>query len=178
VMDPGALDSWSARVWYEPSPEWQFQVSHGSLKEPEALEPGDVQRTTASGSWFRRRDNGFTAVTVAAGRNATDHGDFNAVLAEATTVRGPLSLYGRAEVVQREFLTEAVSAFTFGGVRDVSRARGFQIGVGADVTGYRVPETARPSYGDHPVSFHLFVRVRPPAGHMGRPWNMRMTKPM
>jgi hypothetical protein len=36
----------------------------------------------------------------------------------------------------------------------------------------------RASHGDHPVSAHVFVRVRPPAGHMGRTWNMRMAKPV
>jgi hypothetical protein len=64
VMDPGALDSWSARAWYEPSATWRFQISHGFLKQPEAAEPGDVRRTTGSASWFRRRPDGFTAATT------------------------------------------------------------------------------------------------------------------
>jgi hypothetical protein len=193
VMDPGPLDSWSTRVWYEPSPSWQFQISHGFLKEPEALEPGDVRRTTASGSWLRRRGEDFTAATIAVGRNDKVHGAFNAFLAEATDHRGATSFYGRFESVQTEtaLLEEGiaieespvaapsrVTALTLGAVRDVSRWRGLEIGVGADVTGYVVPDTLVPSYGSHPVSFHLFVRVRPPAGHMGRMWNMRMAKPM
>jgi len=202
VMDPGPLDSWSVRQWYEPSAEWQFQVSYGFLKQPEAFEPGDIKRATASAAWFRRRQGGFTAVTVAAGRNGTDHGAFHALLAEATDRRGNTSLYGRFEIAQKETalllapgvfgpvaLSEAasnpaledasaVTALTLGAVRDVARWRGFEIGVGGDVTGYVVPDALRPSYSSHPVSFHLFVRVRPPAGHMGRMWNMRMAKPM
>ena len=176
-MDPGPLDSWSVRAWYEPSPEWQFQISHGDLKQPEALEPGDLRRTTASGSWFRRRGDGFSAVTIAAGRNDTDHGAFNAVLAEATERRGNNSFYGRLELAQKETVSQ-VTALTLGAVRDLSRWRGFEIGIGGDVTGYLVPDEARTAYGAHPISFHVFVRVRPPAGHMGRMWNMRMTKPM
>ena len=31
LMDPGALDSWSVRGWYRPSPEWTLQGSHGLL---------------------------------------------------------------------------------------------------------------------------------------------------
>jgi hypothetical protein len=193
VMDPGPLDSWSARAWYEPSGAWQFQISHGFLKEPEALEPGDVRRTTASGSWLRRRPDGFTAATIAIGRNDKAYGAFHALLAEATDHRGATSLYGRFESVQTETaLLEAgvaiadgsidapsrVTALTLGAVRDVSSWRDWEIGVGADVTGYVVPDALQPSYGSHPVSVHLFVRVRPPAGHMGRMWNMRMTKPM
>jgi hypothetical protein len=44
VMDPGTLDSWSVRERYEPSPAWQFQVSYGFLKEPEAAEPSKPRR--------------------------------------------------------------------------------------------------------------------------------------
>ena len=51
LMDPGALDSWSVRGWYRPTPEWTFQVSHGFLTQPETLEEGDVHRTTASAAW-------------------------------------------------------------------------------------------------------------------------------
>jgi hypothetical protein len=39
-----------------------------------------------------------------------------------------------------------------------------------------VPEAVRPAYG-RPVSFQLFLRIRPQPGHMGRMWNMRMAKP-
>jgi hypothetical protein len=178
VMDPGALDSWSARVWYEPSSEWQFQFSHGFLKQPEELEPGDIRRTTGSAAWLKRRPNGFSAMTVAVGRNDTDHGAFHAFLAEATERRGDNSFYGRLEIGEKETAPDAVTALTLGAVRDVARWRGFEIGVGGDVTGYVVPDALRPSYGSHPVSFHAFLRVRPPAGHMGRMWNMRMSKPM
>ena len=48
LIDPGAIDSWSARVWYRPSPSWAFQVSHGFLNEPDAAEEGDVRRTRLS----------------------------------------------------------------------------------------------------------------------------------
>lgn len=178
VMDPGALDSWSVREWYEPSPAWQFQVSYGFLKEPEATEPGDIKRTTASGAWLKRRPDGFTAATVAVGRNDTDHGAFHTLLAEATDRRGPTSFYGRLATAQKETLPSAVTALTLGAVREVAKWRGYEIGIGGDVTGYAVPDASRPAYGSHPISFHLFMRVRPPAGHMGRMWNMRMTKPM
>jgi hypothetical protein len=188
VMDPGPLDSWSVREWYEPTAEWQFQVSYGYLKQPEALEPGDITRATASGAWFKRHDGGFTALTVAAGRNGTDHGPAYALLAEATERRGKGSFYGRLDFAQKETAlllgqpntsddTAGVTAITLGAVREVARWRGFEIGVGGDVTGYVVPDSLRPSYGSHPVSFHVFMQVRPPAGHMGRMWNMRMAKP-
>jgi len=57
-----------------------------------------------------------------------------------------------------------VTALTLGAVRDVTKWRDSEIGIGGDVTGYAVPAAARTAYGDHPISFHLFVRVRPPSG--------------
>ena len=194
LMDPGALDSWSARAWYQPSPAWQFQVSHGFLKQPEALEPGDVRRTTASAAWIAPRPDGFSAATIAFGRNNKEHGAFNALLAEATDHRGRTSIYGRLESVDTETALLAsgglaidagldepasrVTAFTAGAVRDLRTWRGFEVGTGADLTLYAVPDTLRQAYGDHPVSVHVFLRIRPPAGHMGRMWNMRMAGPM
>ena len=67
---------------------------------------------------------------------------------------------------------------TLGGVRDVLNWRGFEGGIGADVTFYGVPTTLQPMYSSHPVSFHVFFRLRPPAGAMGRMWNRRMSQPM
>jgi hypothetical protein len=193
LMDPGPIDSWSTRLWYQPSPEWQFQVSHGFLKHPEALEPGDIRRTTASAGWFRHRPDGFSAVTLAFGRNDKESGTYDAWLAEATDHRGKTSIYGRLEAVDTETaLLETglaideglalppsrVTAFTAGAVRDLPNWKGFEIGVGADLTLYAVPEALRAAYSDHPVSVHVFLRVRPPEGRMGRTWNMRMAGPM
>jgi hypothetical protein len=69
-------------------------------------------------------------------------------------------------------------AFTLGGVRDVLAWRGFEGGFGADVTFYGVPAALQQAYSAHPASFHVFFRLRPPAGAMGRMWNMRMSQPM
>ena len=65
-----------------------------------------------------------------------------------------------------------------GGVRDVLNWRGFEGGIGVALTGYRVPDVLKATHGDHPVSFQIFFRLRPPAGPMGRMWNMRMSEPM
>ena len=103
-FDFGALDSVSGRVWFRPTASWEFQVSTGHLKDPEPLEPGNVQRTTTSGSWFRRDGDDYTAVTVAYGVNAEDHGRRHAVLGEVTKHFGLTSLYARTEVLQVEHI--------------------------------------------------------------------------
>jgi hypothetical protein len=178
-FDFGPLDSVSARLWFRPTPEWELQVSTGHLTDPEQLEPGDLQRTTASASWFRTSERGFTAVTAAYGANA-GHGSIRqAVLAEVTKRRDANAVFGRFEIRQSDSpaLTATVTAFTAGAVHDVLRWRGFEAGVGAAATVDLTPRDLQAAYGDHPVSFQVFVRVRPPAP-MGRMWNMRMSRLM
>ena len=195
-FDFGALDSVSGRVWFRPAAGWEVQVSTGHLREPEALEPGNVQRTTMSASWFEQDGDDFTAVTVGYGVNATDHGRRHAVFGEVTKRGGLNSIYARGEVLQPEIakllgcgspgdcvegdpadehLRDALGAFTIGGLRDVLRWRGFEGGLGASVTFYAVPEPLEATHGSHPASFQLFFRLRPPAGSSGRMRNMRMS---
>ncbi len=186
LMDPGPLDSWSVRGWYRPRPSWTFQISHGFLDDPEELEAGDVRRTTASASWMRGRSNGSDAVTIAYGRNNKEGADFSAVLAESMHVFGRYTAYGRYEAVQVEtdllrfgvhaFLggkkahvpddagrVDAVNALTLGGTREIGRWSGWDLVAGGDVTAYVVPQVLQPTHGNRPVSFHLFVRLRPPS---------------
>lgn len=213
-FDFSALDSVSGRVWFRPTDRWEFQVSTGHLENPEELEPGNIQRTTTSGSWFKRDGDDYTAVAVAYGVNTADHGRRHAVLSEITRHFGLNSLYARTEVLQVETAAlhpcctivpsgvriplicpsgvhciggvptdpsrrDIVGAFTFGGVRDVIRWRGFEGGFGGAATFYAVPDRLASTHGEHPVSFQLFFRLRPPATEgMGRMWNMRMSQPM
>jgi hypothetical protein len=192
-FDFGRLDSFSGRVWYRPNGEWELQASSGRLTSPEELEPGNIVRSTASASWTKKDGAAMSSVTAAYGRNDTDHGARNAFFVEGSRHAGSNTVYGRFEAVQVETALlqldlvpqgaaadakDPVFAFTVGGVRDLFNARGFEGGVGADVTVYGVPDALRPMYSAHPVSFHLFFRLRPPAGSMGRMWNMRMSQPM
>ena len=193
-FDFGKVDSVSGRLWYKPSETWEFQVSSGRLVEPEQLETGNIVRTTASASWMKlnTKDSDFSAVTAAYGVNSTSHGRRNALLVEGTRRRSGLSLYGRAEVLQvesevlrRRLLPDhdapnnaTLGAVTAGAVRDFLTWRGTEGGLGAQVTFYATPDALRATHGDHPVSFQLFFRLRPPASAMGRMWNMRMSHPM
>ncbi len=47
IIQQGAIDSWSARLWFFPTRNWAAQVSVGRLTHPEALDPGDQVRGTA-----------------------------------------------------------------------------------------------------------------------------------
>jgi hypothetical protein len=191
-LEFGPLDSFSGRLWYRPSGEWELQASSGRLKDPEQLEPGNIVRSTVSGSWTRKNGVAMSSFTAAFGRNDTDHGDRSAMFVEGSRRAGGNTLYGRFEAVQVEAsllqadpavegdaagLKTPVLALTLGGVRELGVWRGFEGGIGADVTFYGVPNALQSAYSSHPVSFHVFFRVRPPAGSMGRMWNMRMSQP-
>jgi hypothetical protein len=101
-IDPGPLDSWSARLKLRLGGGWSGQVSHGVLHEPEALNPGDVRRTTASLHYGERGEGPFAASFVW-GRNREAHGTFNGFLLEgayqATAVD---QFYLRGEQVDRD----------------------------------------------------------------------------
>ena len=174
-LDVGAIDSWSIRAWLRPTPSWAIQVSHGFLEEPEALEPGDQRRTSASASWSRHRSTGFTAITGAVGRNRRQYSTVDSVLLEGTHKSGPWSWYGRFEHTDVETeillfpnivhvphpgeLVDTVLGFTIGSVRDLARIRGLALGLGGDVTFYGVPEILQNTHDAHPVSFHVFLRL-------------------
>jgi len=140
---------------------------------------------------MNQRGDDFSAVTIGYGVNNTSHGAGHAAFVEATRHLGWTSFFGRAEFVQveTELLLDThsdavaadtrsgVGAFTVGAVRDFRVPGGFEAGVGADVTFYAVPDVLRETHGSRPTSFQVFLRLRPPAGPMGRMWNMRMAAP-
>src|SRR5262249_19237065 len=148
--------SFSGRVWFKPSDQWELQVSSGRLEDPEELERGqNIVRTTASASWTRIDGGSIAAVTAAIGANRTDHGARGAFLIEGARHNGLYTLFGRVETVQVEtglLLTDivvegaaahvknTVTQLTLGAVRDVLTWRGFEGGFGADITAYGVPD--------------------------------------
>ena len=176
-LDFGRLDSVAGRLWFRPSPQWELQVSTGHLVEPEELEPGDLQRTTASVSWLGRvTDEDFSAMTAGFGVNAAHGVVRHAVFGEYTRQLASTALSARAELVETEAWTGNVGSVTGGVMREVFNGLRLEALVGVNVTVYAVPEAVKAAYG-RPVSFQLFLRIRPRPGHMGRMWNMRMAKP-
>ena len=54
-----------------------------------------------------------------------------------------------------------IGAYTLGGVRDLVQSHAWQLGLGADVTFNSKPAVLDSTYGMNPVSFRIFLRVRP-----------------
>ena len=149
-IDKGGLDSWAIRGTWGPSPNWNAQVSTGHLKDPEAEEPGDIQRTTASLAYLK---DGL-AGSIVWGWNHKSNSDSNGFLAEAS-YRFNTSNYvvGRLEIVKKEEFPNTIKALTAGYTKDLYRSADLLGGVGGNVTVYR-------SAGERPLSFYAFVRVR------------------
>jgi len=182
-IDGGKPDSVSGRVTLRFPEGWSAQVSHGYLHEPEALEEGNTHRTTASVHYGAAGDRPFAA-TLLWGRNNEEHGTSDSYLLEgAYQLTAEDQVYGRAEYVEKDFellrfkgephiaivLPEIaeIGALTLGYLRSLNLTEalnlgveGVNVGAGADLTAYSFPSGLERVYGDFPVSFHLFLRLR------------------
>jgi hypothetical protein len=173
-IDPGALDSYALRLSWMRGP-WSAQASGARLTLPEAITPYDADRLTGSVSYSRGPAGSaplrLTAFTFAFGQNREIHGNFEAYLFEATIKASPRGLvYTRAESADKDILDAGfhprgvfhrhrhsqVGALTVGYLFNVLETKAGLFGVGADVTGYSVPENLQDSYGS-PSSYHVFL---------------------
>jgi hypothetical protein len=193
-------NSRSLRVTIAPNANWAVQYSYGLLKNPEALEPGDTHRQTASVQYNRRLERGNLATALIWGRNRSDHGEgvshLNGYTAEATvSFLDKNYAYTRLELVDRDELLShdelhklgfgegahpqfRIGAYTFGGARDIWNTNEWSIAVGGDFTFYSKPAALDSLYGRNPTSYKLFLRIRPGrmknetgAGHVGHGGN-------
>jgi hypothetical protein len=181
-------NSRSVRLSFAPARNWSMQVSHGFLRHPEALEPGDVRRTTASISYNRPFKRGNWATSLIWGRNHSNSpdkvGNLNGYTAESTVnFLDKNYLYTRLELVDKDDLLRPaerarlgiaqahpsfrIGGYTFGGARDIRNTDKISMAVGSDVTFYSKPSVLDQFYGNHPVSWRLFLRLRPAKMKMG-----------
>jgi hypothetical protein len=167
-----ALDSWSTRASIAPARNWAAQYSIGRLEHPEALETGSQFRQTASVEYNRPLSHGSWATTLLWGRvhKIANRTNLNSYLLESTlNFRERNYLFTRLELVDKDELfpesaiqpTYRIGAYTLGGDRDLIANRAWQLALGADVSVYSKPSALDASYGSHPVSFQIFLRMRP-----------------
>jgi hypothetical protein len=170
-IQPAALDSWSVRGSVVPARNWSAQYSIGHLDHPEALESWNQWRETASVEYIRPLMAGNWATSLIWGR-VNEIGTeikLNSYLLESTLnfLRRDY-LFTRMELVDKNELfppaeqpSYRIGAYTFGGTRDLLQNDKWQLGLGADVTVYSKPAALDAAYGNFPVSFQIFLRMRP-----------------
>ena len=167
------LDSYSARLSYNPLPDLALQVSFGRLASPEQLEPKtSVRRSTASASYNRMFPALQWQTTFAWGRNEPQPGAASDawLLESAVRFEGAHTFFGRVERVGKDELftpgqplyglTYAINALSLGYIYDFTHLGAVQVGVGGMGTVYRYPTVLDPAYGEGPTSVLLFVRAR------------------
>ncbi len=171
-LDRFRLDSWSGRVSWNPDPNWALQVSYGFIKSPEQLEPGvDQHRITASATYNRPLAGGNWQTTFAWGHNndSPGHG-LDGLLLESALNRGRSTLFVRVEDVQKDELFAPpsplagqvfrVAEASLGYVYDLPVSRHVAIGAGAMGTLNILPDVLKPAYGDAPVGWMPFLRLK------------------
>jgi len=179
------LNSWAARIGWHSGP-WQAQFSGGYLHEPEWFEPYDQTRFTASIGFDGTVASRPLAATLAWGQQREhngfdDHAD-GYLLEWDLRATNRTSFYGRVEASAKQIFGlglhpkgfnhkhfySHIDPLTLGAVRDVAPVRWGRLGVGADVTVYRMSEDLI-QYFDGSRSFHVFLRWRPsysPVAHV------------
>ena len=176
-FDKPLFDSWSGRLSYNPSTNWALQVSHGFIKSPELLHPGeDVNRTTASAIYSIPTKNSgtFNATAVWGINQSKGHKGENAVLLEAERRKNKLGLYARYEWVQKsveelvldenEYGNDAVfpvNALTVGFNYDLFHIEKTKVVVGSQFSLYHADSRLDNLYGKNPMAFEVFLRVYP-----------------
>ena len=182
-FDAHKWNSRSARLWFMPNKNWTAQVSYGFLRSPENQEPDvDVRRATASIQYNRPFHRGNWASALIWGRNhVSSPGEIhnlNGYTAESTiNFLDKNYLYTRLELVNKDDLLRPadrallgftqdhpsfrIGAYTFGGVRDIWNTDKVSLAIGSDLTFYSKPSILDRIYGNDPVSWKLFFRIRP-----------------
>lgn len=178
-FDKPRFDSWSGRLSFNPNEQWAMQVSHGFIKQPELLHPGeDVNRSTASVQYSTRGyGESFTNVTALWGMNKTKgHAGEHGVLLEASRQQRKTAVYGRYEFVQKsteelglneqEFGHDAlfpIHAVTGGASYDLFSIGQTKFALGGQLSFFTPDKKLTQLYGDNPVSGQIYLRVYPRA---------------
>ncbi len=164
-IETPALDSWSVRATFNPSPRWALSLSHGFLKSPEPQHPDNERRTIATVAYADAR----LSVTAAFAVKRRDGHATDAALVEANWDITPRhALFGRAENVTNEELFETPDPLAGPAYRVGKATLGyaytvpvgpFGLSLGGSGSLYAKPARLIPAYGRDPKSFTIFAKL-------------------
>ncbi len=174
-FDAPKLNSFSARVSWNPNKNWSFQISHGYLKNPEPSEPElRIQRRTTASAIYNKKfnENKNWANSFVWGQNYGNRERTNAYLFESNYDFFKNAVFGRFERVQKSghelVLDEAdedkifnVGLFSIGYLREIYQNKNLTMGLGAQTTFYQNPSSLRSYYGGtNHQGWQIFMRLR------------------
>src|SRR6185369_7636414 len=175
-FDRPRLDSFSARVSWNPTKDWSFQISRGVLKNPEPAEPEIrfLHKTSASAIYNKSFDeNRNWASSLVWGQNYANGQATNSFQFESNFDFYKNAVFGRVERVQKsghdlglnasdEDKIFWLGAYSLGYVRDLVKDKGIDVGLGGMMTINSNPATLVPYYGGTThTGFQMFLRFRP-----------------
>ncbi len=173
-IDKPKFDSYSGRISYNPSPQYSFQLSGGSLKSPEGLEPDiDLTRVSTSAIYHHRLFGGRLWTTAFIwGMNDPSVGEpQHSVLVESDWEGRAVSAYGRLEIVQKPGHDLQISgaddelfnvgAVTLGIAIAVPILKDWATSASIQGTAYRVPNGLQSEYGQRPWSVGIQMLMSP-----------------
>lgn len=165
------LDSWSVRASLSPTPQWVVQASHGFLKQPETLHPGqDERRTTASIQYADDRD-GLSAMLAFSAKDRDPGPTMTAWLAEANwAVSDHDNLFARIENVRNDELFPdhadplhdrafRVTKLQAGYARRIPLGDTVNLALGGSVAAFAKPGALDAAYGKTPIGATVFARL-------------------
>ena len=173
-FDKPRFDSYSGRISYNPTSNLSCQGSYAFIKSPEALAPDiDVRRTTASLLYHEPfSETNWWSNTFVWGRNEDEHsGKQNSFLLESSFQLTQIAFFARFEIVEKPrgelgFSNSpegkaTVGEYTIGTLYDFMKTKDTDTGIGFQVTGYSKSAEFNAAYGSNPLSFEIFIRIRP-----------------
>jgi hypothetical protein len=163
------LDSWSARLSWNPSPRWAAQVSYGQIKSPEELEPlTDENRFTTSISYAK---GGLSATAAFSSKQKRPGRTLTAWLIEGNwDFSKHHTVFGRVENVNNDELFPnpasplhdlpfRVSKFTAGYGYTIPITKHVNLALGGSASIYAKPAALDAAYGKNPFSYTLFAKL-------------------
>ncbi|MEA2985012.1 MAG: hypothetical protein QOD94_1266 [Alphaproteobacteria bacterium] len=172
------LDSFSARLSWNPIRELSTQVSFARIHSPEGLEPDvDEDRLSVSATFTQPFwADSLWSTTAAWGRKIQRPGETldGFLLESALIFQKRYTVFMRAERVDSHELLHntpgvdpalrhtsfPVAKISLGGIYDIPIHEHVKFGIGGLVSKYAVPNELKPFYGSDPTSYMVFVRLK------------------
>jgi len=170
------LDSYAARISYNPTGAWSFQTSYGHIDSPEQLHSDvDTGRLTASAIFNKKFDNNNWQTMAAWGENMNDPGNnlYAFLLESALRMRDTHTFFVRLERVQKDELFHDdvqypqyegkifdVNRAGFGYIYDFPQFKRVRFGVGGSLEVNILPSKLHAAYGSMPKGYMIFGRLK------------------